>query len=114
MPFINSKVSVKATEEQNKKLKERLGQAIAIVPGKSEEWLMIDLQDEQKMYFKGEDSDPIAYLEISVFGEPNHEAFEKMTAELCGIYDEILGIKPDHLYVKYMGSTDWGWNNRNF
>ena len=31
MPFINSKISVKATEEQKTELKKRLGQAIAII-----------------------------------------------------------------------------------
>ena len=32
MPFINSKVTVKISEEQEKELKSRLGQAIAMVP----------------------------------------------------------------------------------
>lgn len=36
MPFINSKVNVKTTEEQQKELKTRLGKAISIIPGKSE------------------------------------------------------------------------------
>ena len=47
MPFIDSKVSVKTTTEQRKELKERLGQAIEVIPGKSESWLMIDLADER-------------------------------------------------------------------
>ena len=49
MPFIQSKVNVKTTQEQQKELKTRLGQAIAIIPGKSESWLMVNLEDEQKM-----------------------------------------------------------------
>ncbi len=32
MPFIDSKVSVKITEEQEKELKTRLGQAISATP----------------------------------------------------------------------------------
>ena len=51
MPFINSKVSVKTTKEQQTTLKQKLGQAIAIIPGKSESWLMIDLEDEQLEHF---------------------------------------------------------------
>ena len=34
MPFIDSKVSVKITEEQERELKTRLGQAISIDTGK--------------------------------------------------------------------------------
>ena len=45
MPFIDSKVSVSISEEQEKELKTRLGQAIALIPGKSESWLMTGFQD---------------------------------------------------------------------
>ena len=114
MPFIESKVSVKTTEEQQKKLKERLGKAISLIPGKSESWLMVDLQDEQKMYFRGDDSEPIAFICVNIYGSSDPEAFEKMTAELTQIYGELFGVAPDHMYVKYAASTDWGWNGSNF
>lgn len=114
MPFIESKLSIKTTQEQQKKLKERLGQAISLIPGKSESWLMVDLQDDQKMYFRGDDSEPIAFICVNIYGRPDPAAFEKMTAELTGIYGELFGVAPDHMYVKYAASTDWGWNGSNF
>lgn len=114
MPFIESKVSVKTTEEQQKKLKERLGQAIAIIPGKSESWLMVNLQDEQMMYFRGDDSEPIAFICVNIYGSSDPAAFEKMTGELTRIYGDLFGIAPDHMYIKYAASTDWGWNGSNF
>ena len=54
MPFINSKVSVQVTPEQEKKLKARLGQAISVIPGKSEQWLMTGFEDNYHLYFRGE------------------------------------------------------------
>jgi phenylpyruvate tautomerase PptA (4-oxalocrotonate tautomerase family) len=114
MPFIESKISVKATEEQNKKLKERLGQAISMIPGKSESWLMVNLQDDQKMYFRGDDSAPIAFIAVTVYGSANSSAFSKMTGELTKIYGDLFGIAPDHIYVKYATTMDWGWNGSNF
>ena len=45
MPFINSKISVTVTPEQEVELKRRLGEAIAIIPGKSENWLMTGFED---------------------------------------------------------------------
>ena len=114
MPFIDSKVSVKTTSEQRKELKERLGQAIALIPGKSESWLMIDLADEQDMYFRGDGQEPTAFIAVNIYGDPNRSAFEKMTAELTKIYGEVLGISPDHMYIKYAASHDWGWNGSNF
>lgn len=114
MPFINSKVSVKTTPEQNTELKKRLGEAISIIPGKSESWLMVNLEDDLKMYFRGDDSEPVAFVGVNVYGKEDKAAFEKMTAELTKIYGEVLGIKPDHMYIKYAASLDWGWNGGNF
>ena len=66
MPFIDSKVSVKTTPEQREELKTKLGQAISLIPGKSENWLMINLADEQNMYFKGDGQEPTAVVSVSV------------------------------------------------
>ena len=114
MPFIDTKVSVKVTKEQEVELKTRLGQAISIIPGKSESWLMTGFQDEYHMYFRGDDSQPIAFISVSIYGSPNPSACGKMTAELTKIYGEVLGIAPDHMYSKYEASGDWGWNGSNF
>ena len=114
MPFIDSKVSVKITEEQEKELKSRLGQAIALIPGKSEYWLMTGFEDNYHLYFRGENSEPMAYVEVRLFGGPDEEAFSAMTAEITKIFGEVLGIAPDHMYIRYMATTDWGWNGSNF
>ena len=114
MPFIHSKVNVKTSPEQQKELKMRLGQAIAAIPGKSEAWLMVNLEDEQKMYFRGEGSEPLAFICVNCYGSADEKAFERMTAELTTIYGEVLGVKPDHMYIKYDASMYWGWNGGNF
>ena len=114
MPFIDSKVSVKVAPEQKTELKQRLGQAIAIIPGKSESWLMVNIADEQSMYFRGDDSEPIAFVQVNIYGGEDDAAFRKMTAELTKIYGDVLGIAPDHMYIKYAASMDWGWNGSNF
>jgi phenylpyruvate tautomerase PptA (4-oxalocrotonate tautomerase family) len=114
MPFIDSKVSVKITQEQEKELKTRLGQAISIIPGKSENWLMTGFEDDYHLYFRGDNSQPIAYIEVRLFGGPNKAAFQKMTEEITKIYGDVLGIAPDHMYIKYSATPDWGWNGGNF
>lgn len=42
------------------------------------------------------------------------EGSEAMTAEVCNILENELGIPPDRIYVKYKGYSDWGWNGGNF
>lgn len=114
MPFINSKISVKITEDQEKKLKEKLGKAIEIIPGKSESWLMTGFEDGYHLYFRGDNSQPTAFVEVMVFGGANPSAFDKLTGEITKIFGEVLGIAGDHIYVKYTPADNWGWNGSNF
>ena len=114
MPFINSKVNIKILPEQETQLKTKLGKAIELIPGKSESWLMLAFEDDCKLYFKGENSCKIAYVEVKVFGAEDKVAFEKMTVAICEIYNQVLGIAPDKIYVKYETVSNWGWNGKNF
>lgn len=114
MPFINTKVNVKITVEQEKELKKKLGKAIELIPGKSESWLMISFEDECNLYFQGDNSCKIAYVEVKVFGEENKTAFANMTGAICDIFGDVLKIEPDKIYVTYEAVTNWGWNGNNF
>ncbi len=114
MPFIDSKISIKVTEEQERELKTRLGRAIALLPGKSETWLMTGFEDNYHLYFRGDNSQPTAFVSVSVFGEPDGAAFSGLTAEITRIFGDVLGIAPDRIYVKYSATADWGWNGMNF
>ena len=114
MPFINSKISTTITQEQEKEVKTRLGQAITTIPGKSESWLMVGFEPEYRLYFRGDNSQPMAMVEVSVFGSEDPDAFSKMTGQICQIFKEVLGIEPDHVYVKYQAISNWGWNGDNF
>ncbi len=114
MPFINSKVNVKMSKEQETEIKTFLGDAIRTIPGKSENWLMLGFEDEYTLYFKGDDSQPTAFVEVSVFGAENRQAFDALTGKICEVFNKVLGIAPDHVYVKYEAVSNWGWNGGNF
>ncbi len=114
MPYIDSKVSVKISDSEEKELKERLGAAIALIPGKSEQWLMTGFEDEYHLYFRGDNSSPVAFIEVKVLGAENKAAFNNLTGEICKIFNEVLGIDKDRIYVKYEAVTNWGWNGANF
>jgi len=114
MPFINSKISVKITNEEKCIIKTKLGSAIELIPGKSENWLMVGFEDEYSLYFKGEASEKIAFIEVKIFGITSKEVYSKLTGEICDIYNEVLGIPKDKIYIKYEEVSNWGWNGVNF
>ena len=114
MPFINSKISTSLTEAQETYIKPRLVQSIQTIPCKSESLLMFGFEPDYKLYFRGSNAEPIAMVEVSVYGNENPSAFSKLTGQICDIFKDVLGIAPDHVYVKYQAVSNWGWNGDYF
>jgi len=113
MPFINSKITVKVSDEKKDAIKSKLGQACQLI-GKPESYVMIGFEDEYCLYFAGEKLEKGAFVSVDLFGSGNSDAFDRMTAKICEIYADELGIPGDHVYVEYRTTKDWGWNGRNF
>ncbi len=101
MPYIRTTVSKKITDEKRENIKAKLGQAIALIPGKSESWLMLAFEDNINMYFKGDGSKDYAYLEVSLFGSTSDAAYDRLTAALSEIINEELDIDRENIYIKY-------------
>lgn len=115
MPCIQIKTNVKTARDVSDRIKAGLGRAIAYLPGKSEDWLMVAIEDHCQMYFGGETDRPIAIAEVKILGDAvDREGAEKMTGELTRILGENLGVAPKDLYIKYEALPDWGWNGKNF
>lgn len=114
MPFINSKITLKVEKEIQDVIKERLGKAIELIPGKSESWLMVGFEDEYSLYFKGQDCEKAAFVEVKVLGTVTKESYDQLTAEICKIYKEVLDIPGDQIYIKYEEVSHWGYNGFNF
>ena len=112
MPFININTNVSVSKPQEVAIKTKLGKAIELIPGKSESWLMVGFEGDHPLYFRGSDSEKIAFVEVSVFGRVSRPAADKLSAAISGILEEELGIEQS--YIKYEEAEIWGWNGRNF
>lgn len=114
MPFINTKTTVEISDEKREEIKTLLGKAISIIPGKSENWLMLGFEDNVKMYFKGDNTKPTAFVEVKIFGKAAAEDYNALTKEITHIINSVLDIPSDRIYVKYEEVQHWGWNGNNF
>ena len=114
MPFIDTKLNIRLSEEKEEILKKRLGEAITNFPGKTEYWLMLNFTDNSRMWFRGYNNFPMAMIEIKLLGQAEAGLCNQMTKVICDLYSKELKIAPEHIYVKYEFCENWGWNGENF
>lgn len=114
MPFINVKISENLSDTQVDNIKSRLGEAISLIPGKSEAWLMVNIQDNCKLYFKGTNDEPTAFTDVSIFGSAAKSDCENLTAAVCDILSENAGVPSDRSYVEFEFSDKWGYDGYMF
>jgi len=114
MPFILSRVSCPVSKEQEVELKSRLGRTVAFIPGMSEQFLLAGFQDNWHFYLRGDDSRPVAYIEVSVFSNERHRGYDRFSAAVTEIFHAVLGIDPDRVYIKFSDIQAWAVGGRVF
>lgn len=92
MPFIKTKVSCKINKAQEEEIKSRMEKAIELVPGKSEEYLLLEFESGWHLWLRGNNTEPIAYIEAAIFGNELHYGYDKFTAKVTEIISDVLGI----------------------
>lgn len=112
MPFIDSKITVPVSAEKREVIKAELGVAASII-NKPESFLMVGFEDNYDLYMGGKKLDKGAFVSVSLLGSASSEAYNRMTAKICDIYEKELGIPGNAIYVAYQGTKDWGWNGQN-
>lgn len=114
MPYINSKLTVKISQHEKEHLKSKMGEIIAVIPGKSEEWLMLSFEDNETIYFRGNKMEKAAFIEVKIFGTTEREYKNKVTDLICCLYETELNIPKDSIYITFSEVKDWGFNGELF
>lgn len=114
MPFIETKTNTRISEDAEADLRKKFGEAIACLPGKSEEWLMLSFEDGCRMAFRGKADGALAMVEVKIFGRSTKAAYDRLTAKITEILGEVLHIPATGVYVKYEEVDHWGYNGSNF
>lgn len=114
MPFIHTRVNRPIDAETEKKLSQALGQAISLLPGKSESWLMLQFEDNCRLYFKGDSPKPLAFVNVKLYGAADDADCEALTREITRILQDEMGVAPDGVYVEYDETNHWGWRGVHF
>ena len=113
MPFIDSKFTLSLSQDKKDKIKSELGKAISIL-NKPESYLMVGIQDNYELYFGGNKLEKGAFVDVSMLGNASSELCDKMTGEICRIFEKELNIPGNGVYITYQPIKHWGYNGKNF
>lgn len=107
MPFVVSSVSTVISPQQEQALKARMGKAIELVPGKSEEYLLLVFHQKSHIYIRGRNDAPSAYIEAHIFGNEGHDGYAAFSKVVTNAFHEILGIPWENIYINFTDIPVW-------
>ena len=110
MPYMNITLSKKLTDQQKDLLKAKLGEYITIIPGKTEKVLMVHIQDDATLYFSGQKSDHIAFINVKLFKKANLDDKKAFTKKIFELFEQSFQIPPDHLFMNFDEYENWAFN----
>ena len=113
MPFIRTTTNRSVPKPVADNITAACGQAITLLRGKTEEWLMVEVAGDRNLYFKGSDA-PCAFAEVQILGKGNPTELANLTDALTKILSQALDVPTDRIYVRYEEVAYWGWNGSNF
>lgn len=108
MPFIRTTTTETITKEKAEILKEKLGCAIALIPGKSEAYLMLEFKGDAAMAFRGDSTTPLAMVEVQLLGSASVEYLDALNKRVTEILEDTLGVPKDRIYVNFSHYERWG------
>ena len=114
MPLLSIKTSAPAPAEADALLGD-LSRELAGWLGKPERYVMTLLETDLPMAFAG-DQAPCAYVEVKSIGALNGDRPASISAALCNLLAQRLGVPGDRIYISFedVPGRMWGWDGGTF
>lgn len=107
MPFISMNTNVKLSQEKILELKAEAGKILSLIPGKNESQLMVQINEGQNMFYKGEDV-PCMMVQVHCFGQAAKEDLDPFVKELTAAIEKVAGVPAPNVYLTIQGYGNWG------
>ena len=114
MPFLRMKTNLVISDDIARQVKKIMGQAIGIIPGKSEDSLFFILDDTCLIWRHGSDSEDAVYIEATAFATEDRVGYTEFSSFVATNLSEILTIPLDNIYIQYSDMPAWSVGDRLF
>ena len=114
MPYLKLNTNVAIDKEQSPKLLSRFSELMAQETGKTERYVMVEVEGGKAMSFAGS-SEPLAYLECKSIGLSSAQA-KSLSKSLSQLLAKELQMSQDRVYIEFSDcrADFWGWNGSTF
>lgn len=113
MPFIKILTNVKIVDVVKLEINRDLGRCITKLPGKSETWLMVEVEDGRSLCFQGS-TKPCLMAEVKLYGKAAKTSYEDLAHAITSLAEEKLSIPSDRVYVEFEETPYWGFEGNLF
>ena len=107
MPYVQVRTSVSLTEKQITAMKDELSPAIALIPGKVEEGLMIEFVPDCQLYFAGSNAQPAAYVTVLTNNEIEEPLLRPYSEKLFTVISQVTEIPKQRIYIVHQDLPKW-------
>ena len=108
MPFMRVSLSRTLSDQQKQELYEKLGQALALIPGKEAFMLIADIEDGKEIYCGGTKQENFAFVDARYFSRFEYHVKKAFAQAVMGAIGEIAGTPKECISMNIFELTTWG------
>jgi len=108
MPYIRLSVTQKLTADEQQALVNGLGEAMSEIPGKDGSLLIVDVEDDRKIFFGGVKQESMAWADVRYYSKYEYRYKKKFTAAAFNAVSRVLGTSKDRMCLTITEYDNWG------
>jgi len=109
MPYIHITTSKTLDSVQKEQIKSELGKLVLIIPGKSEEVLMVAFCDGAKLFYAGKNKENAAFVAINTHGSCGFDEKKRLTEEVFALMQKVVGVAKENMFLTISEYSHWGF-----
>ncbi|MEA4972524.1 hypothetical protein SDC9_82549 [bioreactor metagenome] len=108
MPQVNVKINYIVSEEQRSIIENGMVDIVVKNLGKRDNWLMVFVEDNAKIYFRGDNKTHTAGIALTVYKEIDDESAQKFITTATELVASNTDIQKDRIEVIIQPVNQWG------
>lgn len=108
MPQVNVKINYTVSNEQKSKIEKGIVDILVNDLGKRDNWLMVIVEDNARIYFRGENETHTAGISLAVYKELDNVSAEKFITAVTELVSNTTDIQKERIVVIIQPLVQWG------